>query len=278
MGLGGHLTWTAVARELNKHNKNNGLKLFPCKQEGSRGYYVQSEIFFNNPYFLGDDDDPDKIFPLILNNPQTNYWTQEDGKMVTHKRDKHIIETISDFYEIEDPELKCELYFTDEETQKAEEKAKKLDSEFIIIEPHSKLSYTVNRRYPFEKWQDIVNKINKNIQVVQIGQKGNEVFEGVIDLTGQTSFREAAALTGAAKLFLSSEGGLVHAATAVDTKSIVILTGYQTPKMVEYPQNDYINIATHGPCGFKVKCPKCEEDAEKHNSDEVVKQIEKNLH
>ena len=89
-------------------------------------------------------------------------------------------------------------------------------------------------------------------------------------LIDQTSFREAACLIGKSNLLISSEGGLVHAATAVDTTSLVIITGYQHPRMVNYPQNININIANHGPCGLKINCKECQDDANKHDESELI--------
>jgi hypothetical protein len=40
--------------------------------------------------------------------------------------------------------------------------------------------------------------------------------------------------------------------------------------MVCYPQNYYINTASHGPCGLKIKCPECDEDALNHDEKEII--------
>ena len=110
-----------------------------------------------------------------------------------------------------------------------------------------------------------------------MGVSGSKVLDNVIDLTGKTSFRDTAKIIQCASLFLSAEGGLVHAATAVGTKSVVVITGYQSEKMVAYPQNININISTHEVCGLKIKCKKCEEDAENHDFGEIVKAIKSEL-
>ena len=174
------------------------------------------------------------------------------------------------FYGIYNPELRCELYFTDDEEERVAELIKNLNSNFIVIEPHSKMNYTPNRIYPWEKWQNFVNTVSKHTQIVQVGANESRVLDNVTNLTGQTSFREAACLIGKSNLFVSTEGGLVHAATAVDTTSLVIITGYQHPKMVSYSQNINMNISSHGPCGLKIECQKCQDDASKHEEDELI--------
>ena len=134
------------------------------------------------------------------------------------------------------------------------------------------MDYTPNREYPFEKWQKIVDELSDKIQFVQVGMPDSNLrlLNNVVDMRGKTSFRTAALLIGRSRLFLSSEGGLVHAATAVDTPSVVVITGYQDEKMVAYPQNINVNISNHGPCGLKVPCDECKADRDVHDHQEIV--------
>jgi ADP-heptose:LPS heptosyltransferase len=191
-----------------------------------------------------------------------------------------------ELYDITDPVLKCYLKPQAAEWWFKEKIGDWFDMPlsihhdpppFITIEPNSKTNYTPNRIYPFEKWQNIVNALKDKIPFVQVGAEGSRVLENVIDWTGQSSFKNTAGMIGFSRLFLSSEGGLVHAATSVDTKSVVIITGYQAEKMVAYPQNINVNISSHGPCGLKIECPQCTKDAECHNWEEVVGIVEKEL-
>ena len=123
---------------------------------------------------------------------------------------------------------------------------------------------------PFRKWQNVVDDLSKHINIVQLGSNTSKLLDNVIDFRGKTSFREAALVIGESKAFLSTEGGLVHAATTVDTPAVVIITGYQHPDMVAYPQNININLGQHGPCGLKVKCDDCFSEVMNHNYKEIV--------
>jgi len=269
MGLGGYLAWTAVARELSEKIPE-GIKILPCEGDGKNiTKLVRSPVFENNPYIYKDGDG-DQAFPMFLNNPQANYCKDDTPLRAYHRGDKHIIEQMCEFYGIENPELRCELYFTKPEKDKIDDLVRGLESDFITIEPYSKTNYTPNRAYPIEKWQNIVNALKDKIQVVQIGNTSSPLLENVIDYRGLTSFREAAILIGRSKLLLATEGGLAHAATTVNTPALVIITGYQDQRMVAYPQNININISTHGPCGLKVACEDCAQDAKKHNEKEIV--------
>lgn len=281
MGLGGYLAWTAVAREISKKLPND-VKILPCEGDGRVvSKIVRSEVFENNPHILTravpNGQRIDNAFPMFLNNPQTNYCKTDTPHKAYHRYDKHIIEQMCEFYKIENPELRCELFFSKPEVERVDKFCEELEKDFITIEPHSKMNYTPNRIYPFEKWQNIVDDLADNIQFVQVGTPDGKLLNNVVDMRGKMSFRESTLLIGRSKLFLSTEGGLVHAATTVDTTSLVIITGYQDEKMIAYPQNINVNIGTHGPCGLKMACNECKLDRENHNYKEIVKLIEREL-
>ena len=278
MGLGGYLAWTAAAREI--VNSGKASKVLPCEIHGEKYIkIVDSEVWLNNPYVTLNHEELKTgcAIPLQLNNPHTNYCKLDTPEKAYHRYDKHIIEQICEYYQTESPVLKCELYFTEKERDNITNLRKQLEDRFIAIEPHSKTNYTFNRVYPFDKWQSIVDELSKKIQVVQVGRPGSRLLKGVHDMTGKTTFREAALLIGEAEIFLSTEGGLTHAATCTDTPALVVLTGYQHEKMVAYPQNININIARHGPCGLKQACSQCESDAQAHEWREVVTAVEEAL-
>jgi ADP-heptose:LPS heptosyltransferase len=77
-----------------------------------------------------------------------------------------------------------------------------------------------------------------------------------------------------ARLFVGIEGGLVHGATAVNTKSVCIWSGFITMDVVCYPYN--INIDTSinkHVCGYKIPCDTCISDSEKHDVRNIIKSI-----
>lgn len=275
MGLGGHLTWTAVARELVHKSQVNGLKILPVEASGNNIInIIQSEVFSNNPYFTTDTTYEPK-FVLPMNLPETNYCLSDTPERAYHRYDKHIIEQICEYYGVNTPQLKCELYFTEEEEKKTLNilKQNEVSSNFVVLEPQTKDSYTINKSYPFYKWQNIVDKlVEKNICVVQVGQKTSaKNLKGVINLTGKTNFREASVIVSKSKLLIAAEGGLMHAANAVGTKSIIVYTGFIHPKMTAYENNLNLWIGeSHGPCGMKSLCQKCEKEAADHNENEII--------
>ena len=279
MGLGGYLTWTAAAREIRKLTGNN-VKMFPVEQNGNFLKLVRSPVFENNSdFYCGNEANGQMLLPLILNNPNANYCKKDTPHRAFHRYDKHIIEQICECYGIQKPELKCVIDLNNTEKDWARDIHNSLLNKepFITIEPYSKDNYTPNRQYPFEKWQLIVDSLCDKIKIVQVGNSGAPVLKNVVNLTGETSFRQAVAIIERSSLLLATESGLVHAATAVDTKSVVVITGYQSKKMVAYPQNINVDISSHGPCGLKFNCPDCKKDADNHDWQEVVNLIQEDL-
>ena len=272
MGLGGYLTWTAVAREL--VHRSGIEKVFPFEQHGQLIRPIKTDIFKNNPY-ISQEFNNERAIPLQLNNPQSNYCKQDTPERAVHRYDRHIIEQICEMYGISDPKLKCELYFDNEEISSAQYLVGEL-KDFVVIEPQSNDEYTVNKKYPIAKWQYVADELIKDgHNVVQIGRKTiDQKLKGVIDLTGKTSFREAAAVISLSKLFVSSEGGLMHAANAVSTESVILYTGFIHPTMTCYPENTNIWIGkNHGPCGLKIECQHCKKEALAHNPEEIVEAV-----
>ena len=114
MGLGGYLTWTAVAREIRKKYGSN-IKLMPVEQHGSfyRFLYKHKdiEVFKDNEDFCLSYNkgslNNNMILPLVLNNPNANYCKKDTPEKAFHRNDKHIIEQVCELYDISDPVLKC---------------------------------------------------------------------------------------------------------------------------------------------------------------------------
>ena len=70
----------------------------------------------------------------------------------------------------------------------------------------------------------------------------------------------------------------MHAANAVGTKAVIVLTGFLHPKMTCYEENITIWIGkTHGPCGMKTLCKNCAKDADNHDPNEIIQAIRGSL-
>ncbi|MFY9288822.1 MAG: glycosyltransferase family 9 protein [Alphaproteobacteria bacterium] len=99
---------------------------------------------------------------------------------------------------------------------------------------------------PLITWADAVWRLKeKNFALVQIGTLDDTPIEGVdLDLRGKTTLGEVAVILKNAYAHLGIEGGLVHLARAMQTKSVVVF-GPTSHAFLGYPQN--INL-TVGDC------------------------------
>lgn len=112
-----------------------------------------------------------------------------------------------------------------------------------------------------DRWTKVLEFLRSaGYEVIQLGGPGDGYIPGAMDLRGKTTIAEAAAILRNAVLHLDTEGGLVHLARAVGTKSLVLFG----PTPIEfYGYDDNINIRA-GECrncwashpGWLLKCPR----------------------
>jgi len=194
-------------------------------------------------------------------NPRLHYWEKDKKEKIFYKYGKHAIKRACRFFKLKNILLKPVLKLTDKELKKINKllRAHNLkEKNFIVIEPNAKESFTPNKKWLWDRWQKLVDLLKKETGqiVVQVGTKNSPVLSGVVDLAGQTSFREAAGLIGKSKLFVGYVSGLMHAARAMDVKSVILVSGFESPELACYPENMNIYKKVKcAPCGLKTPCP-----------------------
>lgn len=275
MGFGGALIWTALAHNL-KETYPNKKVLFIYKKrikdflpDKANTDFV---IYENNPdidailpkykyFFLKSKFNQRDWIIVDMDNPRLQYWEKDTKEKVVYKSGKHAIEWACEHFKIKNPSLKPIIRLTDKELRKVDElliahNLKKKD--FIVIEPNAKKSFAPNNQWFWNRWQELTDLLkNKRGQVmVQLGAEGSPILSGVVNLVGETSFREAAGLIKEAKLFVGYSGGLMHAARAMDVKAVILASGFEPLEVANYPQNLNIYKQTDcAPCGLKTPCP-----------------------
>ena len=161
---------------------------------------------------------------------------------------------------------RCDLKLTDYEAKKIRPFFYPYKSELqemapyqrtICIQSTSATYWTPNKQWPVKRLQKVVLEICKHSRVIQLGAVGDIPLDGAEYLCGKTSLREAASILANSKLFVGMEGGLMHLARAVDTRSVIIYTGFITPAYSGY----HINFNLLGaqekanyPCWNREKC------------------------
>ena len=152
-----------------------------------------------------------------------------------------------------------------------------IEKKFIIIEPGTNTDWFGElRAWPNHKWVQLVGDIKKqfsDLQVIQIGLKETHLLPGVFDLREKISFREACLLLSQSALFIGTEGGLMHAAKATNTKALILWGGVTLPAFAGYPQSQHVicNYVSCAPCG---NLGWCDNDNICMNSIEVSKVFE----
>lgn len=151
----------------------------------------------------------------------------------------------------------CELYLTDAEYAAADAliESEGISRDFVIVDPHTNRDYFGElRAWPRDRWVSLVQKMRDAHSVlafVQIGISGGEPLPDVVDLRGKIDFRTACALLKRSRLFVGTEGGLMHAANAVGAKALVLWGGVTVPEFAGYPsrQRTICKRVPCAPCG-----------------------------
>ena len=220
---------------------------------------MMDEIFANNPHIAAAHTlsraEMKKAVIIDCNANQNSYAVSCTRERIVFK-DGNAIAMLCKRFDCEAPALpRPELFFTPEERQRAARRVQGF-GDFIALEPHAKDDYTPNKGWFFERWQEVVDRLSGSITVVQVGLPEKALLKGVVDFRGIGSFRDTACLLPHARLFVGTDGGLMHAARAVGTDSVILYGGYTPIELTAYTNN--VNIYHHvecAPCGLRVECP-----------------------
>ncbi|MBC8495885.1 radical SAM protein [archaeon] len=260
-GIGDGLMTTPALKALKKANPKAEIRIL-CNDN-------HKDIFQRNPninYLTTNPKDPKlKGVKLIIANygrlkPSLNF-------------EKSATEIIADLLEVKLKSKKFKIFLTKTE----ENKAKKLLSKYkspIIVHANSKCSK--NQIWFEDRWNKLVAMMPEHT-FIQLGLEDEPLIEGVVDLRGKTSVREAIAILKYSKCFVGVISFLAHATNAVNTKGVVLF-GPSTPVVWGYKNN--INLYKHfkcAPCidilGAK-KCPYNRKCMQKISVKEVKKAIQ----
>lgn len=157
------------------------------------------------------------------------------------------------------------VYLSDGEREWA---AKQVKGDFILVEPYTKdpqgiLHLGLNKRW--DKWEQL---LKLDYPWLQAGQKA--------PMTRQVptkSFRRAMALIERAKLVITTDGAIHHAAAALGVPAIVLWGGVVSPKILGYPTHTNIWNGAE-PCGtYAHECPHCKQAMRSIALDQVTRHL-----
>jgi hypothetical protein len=94
---------------------------------------------------------------------------------------------------------------------------------YVVVEPHTKNNtFAHNKRWPWPSWQRMVDILrSEGCDVVQLGPPGTQLLSGA-RLIATGSFLRACEALAAASGAILPEGGLHHAAAALDIFAVVL--------------------------------------------------------
>ena len=136
-----------------------------------------------------------------------------------------------------------------------------LPQKYLIISPsnsHQKRNILNYRAWENESWIALIEKLNKDMQIVIIGNRGEDIFfnklkpypQNVIDLVGKTPLTDLVGVINAATALVATDTGTAHIASAVDTEVFALIG--PTPATVtgpyQSPKNTVHIISSNQPC------------------------------
>jgi len=161
-------------------------------------------------------------------------YTLEDHMRKT-KSQTHLVQVHSQHFRLplNYQSFKPEIFFTDEEIVHYKKKYE-LPRQFAVVQPVGKTTYTPNKEWGFEKFQEIVKQLPQ-ITWIQLGLAHDELLAGVIDFRDKTNkLRELFYVVSQASFLLILEGLYNHIAAAFDIKSFVIFSGFHPFSIAKY--------------------------------------------
>ena len=171
--------------------------------------------------------------------------------------------------------LKPQIFFSNEEVNSFS----KPSADYIVVQSQASHSNHPQKTkdWSIESMQEVVDCLDKNFEIIQLGSEKDVRLKGVSDLCGKTSIREAGLFLKNARLFVGLEGALMHMARAVDCPSVIIWGGRLKPEQIGYLC--FENITTEldcSPCWIPNACPhnlKCMQDIKSNHVLESCERI-----
>ena len=110
----------------------------------------------------------------------------------------------------------------------------------------SSVNAAPNKVWPSERYQAVVDQNHHRFDFIQLGSLHDPPLRHVLDLRGQTTIRESAAILARSAAAVCYVGFLMHLARSVDARAVVIFGGREHPANSGYPCNE--NLFTPLPC------------------------------
>lgn len=125
----------------------------------------------------------------------------------------------------------------------------------VMLEPAVKPIGHRNKAWLDIYWSQLASLLRK-LPLVQCGPAGTHFLPGVTAVL-TPEFRLACAVLAVCRAFVGTEGGLMHAAAAVDTPGVIIYGGFISPEVTGYALHRSLFTGNGLGCGMRRDCPHC---------------------
>lgn len=165
-------------------------------------------------------------------------------------------------------DFKCipgEFFFDEHESAFANS----IEAGFVLIEPNvpREKSVAPNKDWGALKYQAVADRlIADGYRIAQFSGLGFRI-NGARQIETK-SFRQAAAALSKASLYIGPEGGLHHAAAAVQISAVVLFGGFIPPEATGYKTHTNLTGGAEA-CGKYFPCVHCREAMDRISVDEV---------
>jgi ADP-heptose:LPS heptosyltransferase len=151
--------------------------------------------------------------------------------------------------------------------------------DIIIIEPNTKGKlHTRNKRWSLERFQKVATHFKKKgFKVIQLLHRNSELKLGGVRYEHSASFINAVARIKRARLLITNDGGLHHAAAATGTAAVVIFGGWAPPQVTGYDFHCNLTGGADIWCGSLTLCQHCKDALDRISVDEVIAASEEQL-
>jgi len=247
MGLG---DWIMASGEVKQAHIATGKKV---KLGDGNRMFTDANVFAYNPRMAAKED---TNVTWVANYPSKRpYIAGNDGKRIIFNDDYR--------------PLRGEIYLSSDEILWAKRSVPTKD--YILVEPNVKKTYvhTVNK-----SWPHFDELVKADLPFIQVGEPD---ARRITNFVKTMSFRQALAVLSNAKLFIGTDGALHHAAAALGIPSVVIWTGFTSPKHLGY--DTQVNIHDGGePCGhYAGVCQHCLKIAKSISPEQVLEAVEREI-
>jgi hypothetical protein len=225
MGLG---DWLMASGDAKEANERTGKKV--KLGDGVRMSW-DGQVFANNPR-MASNSDTNVVWVKNYQGHRPYLKGTKNGRML-----------FNDDYK---PRA-GEIYFSQSEKKNID----KIDKDYIIVEPNVKRVYahTVNKAW--HGWEEL---FKHDLPWLQLGDVSVKRYTNWKETA---TFRDALQILSKAKLFIGTDGGLHHAAAALGIPSVVIWTGFTSPRHLGYDTHRNIHDGSE-PCGtYNSVCRHC---------------------